>query len=56
MNHMRLAGIDLGIATAHTVRVPDGEGTVPTRGRAGWAVIDPDRNAADQARFVMVAP
>jgi hypothetical protein len=26
MNHRRLVGIDLGIATAHTVRVLDGEG------------------------------
>ncbi|HZE05993.1 MAG TPA: IS110 family transposase [Solirubrobacteraceae bacterium] len=27
MNHRRLVGIDLGIASAHTVRVLDGEGT-----------------------------
>ena len=26
MNNRRLVGIDLGIATAHTVRVLDGEG------------------------------
>ncbi|MDR0344450.1 MAG: hypothetical protein LBI49_15320 [Nocardiopsaceae bacterium] len=28
MNHRRLVGIDLGIATAHTVRVLDGEGNL----------------------------
>jgi hypothetical protein len=27
MNHRRLVGIDLGIASAHTVRILDGEGT-----------------------------
>ena len=27
MNHRRLVGIDLGIASAHTVRVLDSEGT-----------------------------
>jgi hypothetical protein len=27
MNHRRLVGIDLGIASAHTVRVLNGEGT-----------------------------
>ncbi len=38
MNHRRLVGIDLGIASAHTVRVLNGEGTtiakqVPASGR-----------------------
>ena len=49
MNHRRLVGIDLGIATAHTVRVLDGEGNdrgqaqglahcgEPDRGRGGGA-------------------
>lgn len=35
MNHRRLVGIDLGIATAHTVRVLDGEGTVVAK-RKTW--------------------
>ena len=35
MNHRRLVGIDLGIATAHTVRVLDGEGTIVTK-RKAW--------------------
>jgi transposase len=35
MNHRRLVGIDLGIATAHTVRVLDGEGTVLAK-RKAW--------------------
>jgi transposase len=35
MNHRRLVGIDLGIATAHTVRVLDGEGTVVAK-RKAW--------------------
>jgi len=35
MNHRRLVGIDLGIATAHTVRVLDGEGTIVAK-RMAW--------------------
>ena len=35
MNHRRLVGIDLGIATAHTVRVLDGEGNVVAK-RTAW--------------------
>jgi transposase len=35
MNHRRLVGIDLGIATAHTVRVLDGEGAVVAK-RKAW--------------------
>ncbi len=39
MNHRRLGGIDLGIATAQTVRVLDGEGTVVAK-RKAWPVRD----------------
>jgi transposase len=39
MNHRRLVGIDLGIATAHTVRVLDGEGTVLTK-RKAWPTVE----------------
>src|SRR4051794_27485789 len=35
MNHRRLVGIDLGIASAHTVRVLDGEGNTVAR-RKAW--------------------
>jgi transposase len=35
MSHRRLVGIDLGITTAHTVRVLDGEGTTVAR-RKAW--------------------
>jgi transposase len=35
MNHRRLVGIDLGIATAHTVRVLDGEGNIVAK-RKAW--------------------
>ena len=35
MNHRRLVGIDLGIATAHTVRVLDGDGAVVAK-RKAW--------------------
>ena len=35
MSHRRLVGIDLGIATAHTVRGLDGEGTIVAR-RKAW--------------------
>jgi hypothetical protein len=38
MNHRRLVGIDLGIATAHTVRVLDGEGTVLAK-RKAWPTV-----------------
>ena len=39
MNHRRLVGIDLGIATAHTVRVLDGEGEVIAK-RKAWPTVD----------------
>ncbi len=35
MSHRRLVGIDLGIATAHTVRVLDGEGNIVAK-RKAW--------------------
>jgi Transposase len=38
MKHRRLAAIDLGIATAHTVRVLDGQGATVARRRALPAV------------------
>src|SRR5690348_5237844 len=38
MNYRRLVGIDLGIATAHTVRVLDGEGAIVARRRA-WPAL-----------------
>src|SRR3982751_1214719 len=34
MNHRRLVGIDLGIASAHTVRVLDGDGTIVAKRKA----------------------
>lgn len=39
MNHRRLVGIDLGIATAHTVRVLDGEGKVLAK-RKAWPNVE----------------
>ena len=39
MNHRRLVGIDLGIATAHTVRVLDGEGNVVAK-RKAWPTAE----------------
>jgi transposase len=39
MSHRRLVGIDLGIATAHTVRVLDGEGTIVAK-RKAWPTVD----------------
>jgi len=39
MNHRRLVGIDLGIASAHTVRVLDGEGTVVAK-RKAWPTVE----------------
>jgi transposase len=39
MNHRRLVGIDLGIASAHTVRVLDGEGTTVAR-RKAWPTVE----------------
>jgi hypothetical protein len=39
MNHRRLVGIDLGIATAHTVRVLDGEGNVVAK-RQAWPTAE----------------
>jgi transposase len=39
MNHRRLVGIDLGVATAHTVRVLDGEGNVVAK-RKAWPTVE----------------
>jgi transposase len=39
MNHRRLVGIDLGIASAHTVRVLDGEGTTIAK-RKAWPTVE----------------
>jgi transposase len=39
MNKRRLVGIDLGIATAHTVRVLDGEGVVVAK-RKAWPAVE----------------
>jgi transposase len=39
MNYRRLAGIDLGIATAHTVRVLDGEGGTVAK-RKAWPTVE----------------
>ena len=39
MNDRRLVGIDLGIATAHTVRVLDGEGSVVAK-RKAWPAAE----------------
>jgi transposase len=39
MNHRRLVGIDLGIATAHTVRVLDGEGAIVAK-RKAWPTVE----------------
>ena len=39
MNHRRLAGIDLGIASAHTVRVLDGEGIAVAK-RKAWPTAE----------------
>ncbi len=39
MNHRRLVGIDLGIASAHTVRVLDGEGNTVAK-RKAWPVVE----------------
>jgi hypothetical protein len=39
MNHRRVAGMDLGIATAHTVRVLDGEGAIVAK-RKAWPTVD----------------
>jgi transposase len=39
MNHRRLVGIDLGIASAHTVRVLDGEGNVVAK-RKAWPTVE----------------
>lgn len=39
MNHRRLVGIDLGIASAHTVRVLDGEGTTIAK-RKAWPTLE----------------
>jgi transposase len=39
MNHRRLVGIDLGIASAHTVRVLDGEGNTVAK-RKAWPTLD----------------
>lgn len=39
MNHRRLVGIDLGIASAHTVRVLDGDGTTVAK-RKAWPTVE----------------
>ncbi len=39
MNHRRLVGIDLDIASVHTVRVLDGEGTTIAK-RKGMATLE----------------
>lgn len=39
MNHRRLVGIDLGIASAHTVRVLDSEGTTIVK-RKAWPTVE----------------
>jgi transposase len=39
MSHRRLVGIDLGIATAHTVRVLDGEGAIVAK-RKAWPTVE----------------
>lgn len=39
MNHRRLVGIDLGIASAHTVRVLDGQGNTLAK-RKVWPTLD----------------
>lgn len=39
MNHRRLVGIDLGIASAHTVRVLDGGGTTLAK-RKAWPTVE----------------
>src|SRR6056297_3177862 len=39
MSHRRLVGIDLGIASAHTVRVLDGEGTTLAK-RKAWPTLE----------------
>jgi hypothetical protein len=39
MNHRRLVGIDLGITTAHTVRVLDGEGAIVAK-RKAWPTAE----------------
>jgi transposase len=39
MNDRRLVGIDLGIATAHTVRVLDGEGSIVAK-RKAWPAVE----------------
>src|SRR5689334_12039018 len=39
MNDRRLAGIDLGIASVHTVRVLDGEGNMVAK-RKAWPTVE----------------
>ena len=39
MSERRLVGIDLGIATAHTVRVLDGEGNTLAK-RKAWPTVE----------------
>jgi len=39
MNHCRIVGLDLGMPSAHTVRVLDGEGTAVAR-RKAWPTLD----------------
>lgn len=53
MNHRRLVGIDLGISSAHTVRVLDGEGNVIAKRKA---VPDLDSLTAVEAAALADAP
>jgi len=45
MNHRRLVGIDLGITSAHTVRILDGEGATIAK-----------RNLSSMLRHVPMTP
>ena len=47
MSNRRLVGIDLGIASAHTVRILDGEGTTLER-RKAWPTVE-SLNEIEQA-------
>jgi transposase len=48
MNHRRLVGIDLGITSAHTVRILDGEGTTIAK-RKCWPTLESLREIEDAA-------
>ena len=61
MNNKRLVGIDVGIASAHTVRVLDGEGNTVAK-RKAWPTVESLREietaalpgCADGARLEVV--